>query len=1046
MNILETIVQLRDDLKAWVTNNLNALNAKIEANTVPIDSELSSTSTNPVQNKAVSEEINSLNKLVNDVPEQIAIAIAAIPEENPNIIDDESGEFNIADNNGNVIFKADSDGIHTTTVQANEVKINGQDVIDMINNYTIAVDDALDDTSTNPVQNKVISAEIESLNNRVGSTSVEAQISEAIGKQEHFSGDFNDLTNAPNIKEDDAGNMVVADESGNIIFQVDGDGINTTGIKIDNIDIFDMLNVDTNYGENNNYAPVRSILDNGVVSIEQKSGDVTLTKINSYTYNLDFSYTSSKIEFLLGQVRYYDYDYGLSVAGLPDIDTVRIESRPWDSDSVYTFYNSDIISRDTQPKWEIDFNKKIHDIYLVIDGGVSGKDTTIAGVICRNERTYDRLLQISNENADIKYVPNLYFNGSLENYKLYPGDLTSVYPTSEFTIGDSTGVTFIREFSEEDNSFVLIVNGTAANDFYYPIYEIMFNKERGGITFYGNHESVFGPNPYYNSDKLDEIYPFTFTNNMYTLHGGNMPYNIDKSTNGDNGLFDHYETGYFIGCLYVAIKKGETFNSTRLEYNYYPSTSTGDLLQHHHVDISYLSDSVFENRATYSNVNSFVIAAEDSTEITNSNGEVATFTNNGDNTFTVVSNMEHSSDNEAYNFKFLIGSYTFEDIPYGYVITGIPENLRQWSEKGKDPHLLIEAEDGSGRIETINYNGITGKIHLKTNDIDGFEAYNSDWYAVKGKTANIYIAQRSRYSSPVDETFDFSNFKIDKCVSSHEVMKKHSDDIEDLKNRLNSGVVGGSGDGTTVDLSNYATKKDVTDAIDGISFPVTKVNNKTGNITLTASDVGALASNGKAADATKADYATSAGTAEDASKLGGTDADKYATKEFVTDEIGKAQLSGGGNTSIDLSKYITEDDLEEITVGNSERLNDQTFHKESASSSPDYVWGGMFETPDDVYAHLTSSLSVGHAESAGYADSAGSKLNGQTYHNEVAEGSPDYVWGGMFNTLEDVYAHAVSEFSVKTASELVIPLDSLYNSVSELPSKGTPGKVYFVKR
>lgn len=48
MNILDIIKKLRDDLKVWVTNNLNALDRKIDEKTIPIDSELSSTSTNPV--------------------------------------------------------------------------------------------------------------------------------------------------------------------------------------------------------------------------------------------------------------------------------------------------------------------------------------------------------------------------------------------------------------------------------------------------------------------------------------------------------------------------------------------------------------------------------------------------------------------------------------------------------------------------------------------------------------------------------------------------------------------------------------------------------------------------------------------------------------------------------------------------------------------------------------------------------------------------------------------------------------------------------------
>ena len=129
MNILQTLKQLRDDIKSWVTVNLNALNAKIDEKTMPIDSELDATSTNPVQNKAIATEIADINK-------------------------------------------------------------------------------------------------------RVGNTSVKTQISNAIAKQPHFSGDYNDLTNAPNIAEDDGGNMVIADESGNVIFKVDVDGMHTTAITL----------------------------------------------------------------------------------------------------------------------------------------------------------------------------------------------------------------------------------------------------------------------------------------------------------------------------------------------------------------------------------------------------------------------------------------------------------------------------------------------------------------------------------------------------------------------------------------------------------------------------------------------------------------------------------------------------------------------------------------------------------------------------------------------------------------------------------------------
>lgn len=60
MNILETLVQLRDDIKTWVTNNLQALNTKIDEKTIPVDNELSATSVNPVQNQAITNAINNI--------------------------------------------------------------------------------------------------------------------------------------------------------------------------------------------------------------------------------------------------------------------------------------------------------------------------------------------------------------------------------------------------------------------------------------------------------------------------------------------------------------------------------------------------------------------------------------------------------------------------------------------------------------------------------------------------------------------------------------------------------------------------------------------------------------------------------------------------------------------------------------------------------------------------------------------------------------------------------------------------------------------------
>lgn len=101
-----------------------------------------------------------------------------------------------------------------------------------IDEKTIPIDIELNSESTNLVQNKAIAKEIDSINERIGDTPVSTQISQAINAQEYFSGDYNDLINVPNISKDSSGNTVITDESGNIIFKADADGIHTTSLTL----------------------------------------------------------------------------------------------------------------------------------------------------------------------------------------------------------------------------------------------------------------------------------------------------------------------------------------------------------------------------------------------------------------------------------------------------------------------------------------------------------------------------------------------------------------------------------------------------------------------------------------------------------------------------------------------------------------------------------------------------------------------------------------------------------------------------------------------
>lgn len=116
MNIIDALIQLRDDIKTWVTTNIVALNAKIDSKTIPIDSELNPDSTNPVQNKAVAEKVAELSSAIENAS-------------STNIIDDESGEFAIADPNGNVVAKVDSDGVTTTKVNADEMSASDNEYV-----------------------------------------------------------------------------------------------------------------------------------------------------------------------------------------------------------------------------------------------------------------------------------------------------------------------------------------------------------------------------------------------------------------------------------------------------------------------------------------------------------------------------------------------------------------------------------------------------------------------------------------------------------------------------------------------------------------------------------------------------------------------------------------------------------------------------------------------------------------------------------------------------------------------------------------------------
>lgn len=216
MIILNALKQLRDDIKTWVTNNLNALNAKIDEKTIPIDSELSSTSTNPVQNKVIAKEIDSINDRVGDTPVATQISNAINAQEHfsgdyndltnaPDISEDDSGNMIIADESGNIIFKADAEGIHTTAVS-----LNGE---------AAATEKYVDDAVAN-IPTPDVSGQINAHNT---SSEAHADIHQAIEDAKE------ELSESIVSESED---WKVVDEAGNIIFSVDASGAHTTELTL----------------------------------------------------------------------------------------------------------------------------------------------------------------------------------------------------------------------------------------------------------------------------------------------------------------------------------------------------------------------------------------------------------------------------------------------------------------------------------------------------------------------------------------------------------------------------------------------------------------------------------------------------------------------------------------------------------------------------------------------------------------------------------------------------------------------------------------------
>lgn len=256
MDILAAVVKLRDDLKTWVANNINALNAKIDEKTIPIDDKLSSTSTNPVQNKVINAAIaehtsnnnihvTSNDKLKWDSKSDFSGSYNDLTDA-PAIVDDTEGNLIIVDEPGNIIFKADAEGVHTTALTLSGEQAATEKYVDdaIAKIPTPDVSGQINTHNTSETAHADIRESINNVSELVGTTAVSKQIEDAIAEipATDLSGYYNkeETDTAINAAKEELSESIVAeseewkvvDEAGSIIFSVDASGAHTTELTL----------------------------------------------------------------------------------------------------------------------------------------------------------------------------------------------------------------------------------------------------------------------------------------------------------------------------------------------------------------------------------------------------------------------------------------------------------------------------------------------------------------------------------------------------------------------------------------------------------------------------------------------------------------------------------------------------------------------------------------------------------------------------------------------------------------------------------------------
>ena len=169
---------------------------------------------------------------------ELKTALEDYIKNHPDIIEDGSGEVIFTDELGNIIAKIDSEGFHTTSINADSFTTKDKlNVKDKDGNVLFQVNKDSAETTKLKLASGDVDEQLDTIRADVaaheasGDIHVTTKDKATWNAKSEFSGEFRDLHNSP-IVEDDSGELTYVDEAGNIIFKINKDGAHTTELTL----------------------------------------------------------------------------------------------------------------------------------------------------------------------------------------------------------------------------------------------------------------------------------------------------------------------------------------------------------------------------------------------------------------------------------------------------------------------------------------------------------------------------------------------------------------------------------------------------------------------------------------------------------------------------------------------------------------------------------------------------------------------------------------------------------------------------------------------